>query len=58
MLAGEPSCRLVQPEDPTAMVRALGVVLDLPADRAALASRHGQRSWKKMAEEILALISA
>jgi len=59
MLAGEPLARGVAAAgDPAALAEALTDVLQAVGDRPALAARHGQRTWDRMAADVLALLSS
>jgi glycosyltransferase involved in cell wall biosynthesis len=56
LLEGEPMARLVPPGDVPQMAKALDDLMTQTVDRAALAARHGKRSWEDQAAEVLALI--
>ena len=56
MMAGETEARLVPPGDANALAKALGELLAQEPDRVALAARHGRRSWRDQAREIVELM--
>ncbi|MDA0578079.1 MAG: glycosyltransferase [Verrucomicrobia bacterium] len=56
MLAGEPAASLVPSGDAAALARALRERLTAPVDRAKMAARHGQRTWRDQARDILELM--
>jgi glycosyltransferase involved in cell wall biosynthesis len=59
LLAGEECARVVAPGDPAALAGALEGILRRRCDRPALAARHaGRWSWRRNAEQLLALMAA
>ena len=58
-VAEEPYCRVVPPENPVALARALQEVLAASPDRTALAERHANKwSWAASAEALLSVLQA
>lgn len=53
MLAGEAAARVVPAGDATGLAAGISDVLAMDVDRAAMAARHGKRSWDVMADEVL-----
>lgn len=58
MLRGESGARVVPPAQPDALAAAIAELTQNRPDRAALAARHGTRSWRDQANDIVTQIAS
>lgn len=58
MLRGEPAARVVPPGQAAALAAAIMDLTQKKPDRAALAARHGSRSWRDQANDIVTRIAS